>query len=248
MIKDILINASDNELGTKIYDSYVCVESNYFLEKHRYSGLEAGHFVEAVRRLIEHKLFGNYTPLSRSLTRFDNNELERYLNASGSESYRILIPRALHSIYTLRNRRGIGHISSQEVTNIDTSYILSTCKWILAEIVRLESNLPPKEIYELLSKIQRREIPIVWKHEDFTVITDKSLTYAEKILLILMDQSPTLPGELREAILCKNVTRFSIYLNSLKKKGLIHIHTGNVYISPEGVVAAEKIILGKKLH
>ena len=135
-INTILEKASDKKLAEHIINSFKEVERNYHLKSWKTSSLDAGHFVEAVRRLIELKLFGQYTPINKPLPNFNDKCLNSYLNKQGEESYRIHIPRLLFTIYGIRNKRGIGHISNIKPNKIDSTLILSSCKWVLAEIIR----------------------------------------------------------------------------------------------------------------
>ena len=89
------------ELVDALINAFDVVQSNYRIEKWKLSELDAGHFVEAVRRLLEHELIGKYTPLDKSLGSFNQQVLNGYESASGDEVFRILIPRVffflLHS-------------------------------------------------------------------------------------------------------------------------------------------------------
>lgn len=245
MIKKILQAASNDEISDKLLESFSDVQKNFYLDKHRYSGLEAGHFVESVRRFLELKLFGNYTPLDKDLPHFNEVELQKYAQKSGNESYRILIPRALFSIYTLRNKRGIGHSSSTNASKIDTSYILSACKWVLAEIIRIESGANSKDCEQLILKIVDRDIPLVWKTDKFTAITDPALNTKQKCLIYLLDQDGISLDDLKNLLQYTNKSRLQIYVQGLKKSGDVHIFEDKLYLSPFGQKKAETILANK---
>jgi hypothetical protein len=67
--------------------------------------------------------------------------VRRLENATGSEAYRLHIPRALFTIYGLRNKRGVGHLGLVSPNYLDATLIVATCKWVLGEILRAESTL-----------------------------------------------------------------------------------------------------------
>ena len=92
---EILKNGFDSKIAKAILESYIEIERNYALRKWKPSELDAGHFVEAVRRAIEKELVGNYQPFNKSLPPFNDNALKVYEQYSGDESYRLIIPRVL---------------------------------------------------------------------------------------------------------------------------------------------------------
>ena len=71
-VYDILESASDEMLAKSIINSYKEITENFVLEKWKYAELDAGHFVEAVRRFLELKLFGKYTSIDKKLSNFSN--------------------------------------------------------------------------------------------------------------------------------------------------------------------------------
>ena len=92
-VKQLLTAASDGQLASELLKSYGEVVENYSLGKWKYSELDAGHFVENARRFIELKLFAKYTPIGQHLASFNEPVLQQYQNASGDDSYRMIIPR-----------------------------------------------------------------------------------------------------------------------------------------------------------
>lgn len=244
-ILDILTQSSSAELAKAIVKSYEDMQKNYLLKKPKYTGLDAGHYVESIRRFIEFKLSGSYTPLSEKLPPFSDPEVQRIASKGGPDNYRLIIPRVLFSIYTIRNKRGMGHISGIDPTNIDASFVYQSCKWILAEIVRTESGLPENECLLLLDKIVSRTVPLIWKTSDFRVITDPSLVVKDKVLILLLDENPLELKEISEATRCTNITRLKRYLSDLKKDGHIHYFNEKYYLSPAGEAAAEEILISR---
>src|SRR5688572_15929335 len=112
--------------------AYKEIESNFALRKWKASELDAGHFVEAARRIVDHALTGSHIPIGKKLADFSDAELKRYEQQVGDESYRMLIPRILKSVYNIRNKRGIGHLGSISANEMDATYIMYSAKWVLA--------------------------------------------------------------------------------------------------------------------
>jgi len=250
-VNKIIESAFDSEIAKNILDSYQEIQSNYNLRKWKPSELDSGHFVESVRRAIEKELLNNYIPFDKKLPNFNDTILQSYERAMGSESFRILIPRALKSIYNIRNKRGVGHISTISPNEMDATYILYTVKWVLAEIIRLKSKLSIPETQKLVNLIVKRQVEILWKEKDFNRVLDSSMSAKNQVLVLLFNDSPLKRDLLLRAIEYKNPTDFNNkVLRPLHKSRFIEYDkkSGDCLISPTGTMVAEKIILAKKLE
>jgi hypothetical protein len=242
-VKIHLANRFPKDLVEALTDAFDEVQSNYRIEKWKPSELDAGHFVEAVRRLLEHELFGSYTPLAQSLGSFNQQVLNKLESASGDEVLRILIPRVLFSIYCIRNKRGVGHISSISPNKLDATYILNSAKWVLAELIRISVISTPDEAYELTNAILDRQIDLIWDDGESFMILDSKLKAEEKILLSLYKKDRVELDPLQEMIGYKNKTNFRKLAEKLKSKNLIDITSNKLCkLSPLGQREAERII------
>lgn len=238
----ILTTGFDATTAKAIVDSYTEIERNYVLRKWKPSELDAGHFVEAVRRAIDLKLTGTYLPFGRSLSNFNDQELKRLEQLPGDESYRLLVPRALKAVYNIRNKRGVAHISNVNPNELDATYILYSVKWILAELVRLNSGMPPDQTQALVDAVVERHNALIWKEGDITWILDPAMKTRDQVLLILYDQSPRKAAELREITEYSNPSTFQRILNRLHKDKLVYVHAdGTCRLSPKGVLIAEAL-------
>jgi hypothetical protein len=207
-IAAILKVALPNDLVDALLAAYKEIETNHVHRKWKASELDGGHFVEAVRRIIEHRLFTSHTPLNKQLSQFTDKILQQYEQASGDESYRILIPRVLRSIYGVRNKRGVGHLAAISPNEMDATLILYNTKWVVAEVVRLESGLSPTETQREIDRVIERQTSLIWKDGDIVRVLDKSLKAGEQVLLLLYDTSPQMAEELRDRCEYKNPTNF----------------------------------------
>lgn len=246
-VDQILTKAFGQEISGCILDSYKEIQGNFLLEKWKPSELDSGHFVESVRRAIESELFGNYTPINKPLSKFDDNVLIKYENSKGDDSFRILIPRILKSIYGIRNKRGVGHIGKISPNEMDSTYILYATKWILSELVRLKSNLSTTETQKLVDKIVERQIELIWESKNKNKrILDPNMQASKQILIFLSKESPLSEKELIGMVEYKNPTNFTNLLKKLHSKRLIEYGNNSCEITPIGTKEAEKIILNTK--
>lgn len=231
-------------LAEALLDAYKEIEKNYAVGKWKASELDSGHFVEAARRLVENALLGTYTPIGQQLPNFNDVVLKQYEQAAGYEPLRILIPRVLKAVYNIRNKRGVGHVGPVSPNEMDSTLILYSAKWVLAEFVRLASGSNPGDIQRAVDEIIERHIPVLWKAGKRTRVLETGVRAEDQILILLYDRSPQSEEDLRAAIEYKNVTKFRALLRSLHKKRLIEYEDGgDCTISPKGIVAAEAILL-----
>lgn len=245
-VRKILTSASDAILSNLIIKSYQEVERNYFLKSWKTSELDAGHFVESVRRFIEFQLFSKYTPVEKSLQPFNDKTMLKYMNSQGSDSYRIHIPRILLTIYGIRNKRGVGHISSVTPNHLDATFILSSTKWILAEIIRINSTYSAQETSRIVEHIVDRTTEGVWEQGEITRILVDGLNIKEQIIFLLFSTELKTAEQLRKVIEYKNISYFKKVLKQLHSSRLIEYdEDGRCTISPKGLLVAEEIILNK---
>jgi hypothetical protein len=161
-VHDILTKGFDKHIADAIINAYQEIEQNYVLRKWKPSELDAGHFVEAVRRALDLELTGSYVPFRKSLTKFNDQALRQYEQQTGHDSFRMMIPRTLKAVYNIRNKRGVAHISDVDPNEMDATFILSSVKWVLAELVRLKSGLSTSKTQDLLDAIIERHCPLIW--------------------------------------------------------------------------------------
>ncbi|HLX72819.1 MAG TPA: hypothetical protein VKV04_24615 [Verrucomicrobiae bacterium] len=243
----ILEAASDKTLAGLILTTFTEVEKHFFLRSWKTSELDSGHFVEASRRFIDFRLTGSYTPVGTTLPTFNSNELRRLENASGSEAYRLHIPRALFAIYGLRNKRGVGHLGLINPNYLDATFIMATCKWVLGEFLRAESTMSFDETVAVVEQIIERPLPGIWDIGNVKRVLADGLSLREQILFLLLAESPQSSEKLRESTGYKNENYFDTLLRKLHdERHIERMADGVCHLSPKGRQLAEKIALGVK--
>ncbi|MDX2360578.1 MAG: hypothetical protein QNK23_07215 [Crocinitomicaceae bacterium] len=247
-VKEVLRNSYGNEISEKLIESYVTIEEYFVFKKWKPSELDSGHFVESVRRILEKELLGSSTPYSQNLSNFSDQVILQYQNSTGHESFRMLIPRALKSIYNIRNKRGVGHVGPVSPNEMDATYILFSVKWVLSEIVRLKSGLSTEETQKLISSISQRNIELLWKDGDVKRVLNPKISAKDQVMILLFDESPLSVEGMRVIIEYQNKVNFKkLIVSKLHKDRLIEFNKENnrCSISPIGVIYAEKLILKK---
>ncbi len=182
-------------------------------------------------------------PFGKSLPNFNDQAIKHYEQQAGHESFRMLLPRTLKAVYNVRNKRGVAHISDVNPNEMDASFILSSVKWVLAELVRLKSGLSISQTQDLLDAIIERHCPLIWKESGIVAFLRPKMKAKDQILVLLYDCSPIRDTELQRIIEYKNTSEFKKMLKGLHKAKNIYYHAdGNCQIIPPGLHVAEALI------
>ena len=159
------------------------------------------------------------------------------------------MPRALVFLYTLRNKRGIGHVGGDvDANRIDAMTIARACDWIMCELIRVYHNLSLEEAQDLVDGLAQRSIPDVWHVAGKKRILRNDLDFKHKVLLLCYQESDN-------AVMSEDLfswVEYS-YFPMFKKKVLAPLHkerlveydreTESVTISPLGIKEVEENIL-----
>ncbi len=248
-----MINIVDEQLKAKyptdiveaLIKSYTEMKENFHLGKFKPSELEGGFFVECVRRILEIELFNTTIPIGKNLNNFNDVEMRRYENAgTGDEAFRLHIPRMLRSIYNLRNKRGVGHLSLVGANIMDSTYIVSSCDWIIAEILRQVSTIPPEECQRIIDSIVQKKLPVIFEDGETQRVLDHRMNKRNQVILLLYYNSQPI----EDTKLCKWVEYSS--LSMFKARILRPLHSerfieyrqdGYCVLTPKGIAFTESI-------
>lgn len=238
--RKLLLNDYPEELVDLLVEYFKEIDRGYRLEKWKPSELDSGHFVEIVRRIIEDRLFGSYTPIKKSLGPFSPAVLAKYESATGDETYRIIIPRVLYAMYCVRNKRGVGHVGVVSPNKMDATFILSSARWVLAELVRLSGQKCPDEAHKVIGDLTDKYVDLIWSDGETFMILDPKMKAADKVLLALYKEDDVSVDTVQDRVDYKNRTNFRKILKQLEGKKFIHCNEQNqCKLSPLGVNEVE---------
>jgi hypothetical protein len=235
------LSSTPTSVAEAIERCYLDIVRHYVFRNWKTSGLDAGHFVEAVRRHLDQVLFGTHVPIGKQLPNFNDALLSKYASASGDESLRILVPRQLWALNALRNKRSIGHLGAEPASELDATMLLYGAKWVLGEIIRLSPQTDPKAARELLDRIVERQEIAVWRESDLIRVLNPKVPARDQVLLILALTGDASEDELRGHVRYKNASNFRKILKRLDKGNLIAYDPAKCRISPTGIREAESL-------
>ena len=217
--------------------------------------MQAGHFSETVLRYLQHKLTGSFTPFGTKIGNFidECDRLTKQSRTTGPEGLRVIMPRALAFIYTLRSKRGFGHTGDDVDANaIDSGACVRAADWCLSELIRHLHQLPIEDAQAILDTISVRDLPAVWIVGERKRVLDQRLGYVDQTLLLLYLQpnASASADELFDWTDHSNKTRYTRgILRPLHKERFVEYdqRKGTVVLSPSGAKHVEDNVLHRKV-
>lgn len=237
----------------RLLKSYGSLKSAYSDGSFDACGLRAGRFCEIVLRLLQQEFTGTHVPFGTKIENFRNEctKLENAPASAGHESLRVLIPRALNFLYTLRNKRGIGHEGGDvDANEIDAATAVRLADWCVCELVRLKYTVSLEEAQAICDAIAERQIPLIWEIFGKRRVLDPALSFTDQTLLLLYKNAErAVPVE--DLISWTEYSNPRMYrrdvLRRLHKARLIEFEeeTQMVAISPLGIARIESNSKGR---
>jgi hypothetical protein len=237
---------------TRLLRTYRSLKDAFASGQHDAAGLRAGRFCEVVLRFLQQELTNEYIPFGTRVGNFGAEcvKLEKVPKENGPESLRLIVPKALDFLYTMRNKRGIGHEGGDvDANEIDAATSVRLADWCLCELIRVFHALSLEEGQAILDAISEREIPAVWAVGGKKRILDPKMNFREQVLVLLYsDPDTALPVEdLLDWVEHSRMDNFKRdVLNPLHKERLIEYdrETATAVLSPLGAEVAEDLLRG----
>lgn len=250
LLLDRALASVKKKFRTKLIDAYLGVKRSYAEAKYESAGIKCGKFCEVLVRLLQEEITGTHTAYSKPIRNMAD-ECRKLIVAQNSmvpEPIKNVIPRALVFLYTMRNKRGIGHVGGDvDANSIDIATIARVTDWILCELIRTYHKMPLEEAQDLIDSISVRSLPIIWEVAGRKRVLKDGLNSKQKVLLLLYSQSNTaaFTKDLYSWIEYKPSMFARRVLDDLHQKRLIEYdrETRLVYLSPKGVKMVEEELL-----
>jgi hypothetical protein len=248
---DTALENVDQKFRSKLIEQYLSVKRSLLEGRDEAVGMSAGKFCEVVLRFLQHEVHGTFTPFGQSINNFAN-ECRKLIDAQGGtapEAIRVVMPRALVFIYTIRNKRGIGHVGGDvDANRIDAMTIARSCDWVTCELIRVFHGLSLEEAQEIVDGLSIRTMPEVWEVAGKKRVLRNDLSAKQKVLLLSHQSTDgaILVEDLCDWIEYSNIGVFkSKVLAPMHKERLIEYDMDalTVTISPLGVKLVEETIL-----
>lgn len=185
------LSAIPASLRSRLIKHYLGVHKAYREGKYDHCGQHVGQFCETMFRCLQDRLTGTSLPLGQKISNF-KTECERLEHITGLESLRIVIPRCLVFLYTMRNKRGIGHVGGDvDANRIDAATYTRLSDWCVSELLRVVHTLSLEDAQALLDAMSVRQVPQVWSVGGKQRVLVKGMSMKDKTLLLLYSTAET---------------------------------------------------------
>ncbi len=258
-LETALANIPD-QFRKRIIESYLEIKKRFgealFDSSFDSTGLSSGKFAESVLRFLQDHLTGSHIPFGQHIQNFpgEARKLIEVAASAGPESLRVIVPRALVFLYTLRGKRGIGHVGGDvEANEIDAATIVRVADWIICELIRVFHNLSLEEAQGMVDTLSSRNLPDIWEVGGKKRVLKLGLDYKQKALLLTYTnvQGGVLVEDLFKWTEHSNFSEFKrSILKPLHEKRLIEYdrETECAFLSPTGVKEVEENLLSGPLQ
>jgi hypothetical protein len=152
-------------------------------------------------------------------------------------------------LYTMRNKRGIGHVGGDvDANSIDIAAMAKNADWIICELIRLYHGLPLEEAQDIVDGLAVRQLSIVWEVAGRRRILTEGLPAKDQALLLLYScaNSSVFVGDLCDWIEYSNLAVFkSRVIGQLHKSRFLEFDrdTESIVLSPKGIKHVEESLL-----
>ena len=213
-------------------------------------GVQAGKICESMIRYLQQEFLGSTTAFGTTLPNFSDlcRSMEQTPKTAGPEELRVLIPRALNFVYTMRNKRGMGH-EGEEVSphEADASAVVALANWCVAELIRVTSTLPMEDAQRVVDALAERELPVVWSGAGRKRVLNPNLPRRDQVLTLLYSE-PDEASPIEDLCAWVEAPRLDHFrtrvILPMHKERLVEYDrdTETVILLPPGVSAAEALL------
>lgn len=241
-----ILSAIPDGLRMPLLAEYQSIIQNFAEHRWSPSELSGGKFCEIVFTILDGHAKSSYSLSPKKPRAFDQACKLLENNSHVPRSFQILIPRLLPALFEVRNNRGVGHAGGDvDPNHMDAVFVLTSCNWIMAELVRVYHSVSIPEAQDIVDKLVERRTPLLWVSEDMRRVLNPELGLREQILLLLC----TAPGKVSATDLqswtgYKNGTYFKKLLREMHANRLVELANdgSTVMILPPGDKIASDLI------
>ncbi len=250
-VLDTALAGMPKTFRTRLIKAYFDLKKNASESRHDAAGVAVGKLCETVLRYLQSKLLGTFTPFGAHIPNFPDECRKLIISpaSGGTESERQIVPRALVFLYTMRNKRGIGHVGGDvDANSIDISAMTKVADWIVCELIRIYHGLSLEEAQDIVDGLAIRQLPTIWEVAGKKRVLKDGLAAKDEAMLLLYSSadSSVFIGDLFDWVEYSNLGVFkSKVITPMHKTRLLEFdkETESVTLSPKGVAYIEDNLL-----
>jgi hypothetical protein len=230
------------DLAEALVHQYVRLKRRAWADDHEGVQETGGKVAEHALRAAQHLAGKKHTPIRTEIRNMIAacQALEQLPQGTVDDALRIVVPRVVTTLYTLRNKRRGGHAASEvDPSRADSLLTERMADWLMAEFFRLGTKLPLDQAEASVAALVERRIPVVYKADGFRRVLKVGLNpTAEIMVLLYAESSGATVGDLKRWSRIPG-TSLDRYLAELDRARLVRIEqvgrgTRRVYLLPSG--------------
>jgi len=219
------------------------LHKQYFLGKWEPGQLDGGRFAEIIFRILEFKQGGNFTPIGTQIDRIKiYNSI--FNDSKIIESLRFHVLKLADLMLDFRNKRNVSHPGEIDVNEMDSTMMIQSANWIVAELIRIETKLSPDDAQNEIKKIIERKVPIIEEIGGRLKCLNSKLDVKERVLVFCYQKYPETISlnDLFDWTEYSNKTTLHKKLIELNKDGRIDFRNDYARLTKLGLIWVEKNI------
>lgn len=179
-----VLDASLVRLGI---ESYIEMQQRFLAGDWQPAELDGGRLCEAISRCLYQMDAGrvSHTKSVKDIREYlidEKNVLSHRLGLKDRKH----IAKVIEVVYKFRSDRGAVHISTEYDANyMDSMLVIHSCKWILAEFLRLAWNQDRKVIAETIAQLVQLEHSLIHELDGKPLVLAQNISAPHEILLLL---------------------------------------------------------------
>lgn len=229
------------DLAARLVEQYDRLKNRAWGGDHEGVQETSGKVAEHVLRATQHLAGQTHTPIRTEIRNMqrETQALEGLPAAQAKDSIRIVLPRMIAALYTLRNKRSGGHTASEvDPGQADALTAERMADWLMAEVLRLGNDMPPDQAEAAIAALVERRIPAVYASGTYRRVLKTDLEPEQEIIVLLYGEAAG--ATMTELMSWSSLPRTSLgrYVDSLETQRLVRSEkTGavkRVFLLPTG--------------
>jgi DNA-binding transcriptional ArsR family regulator len=228
-------------LAEELVRQYVRLKTRAWAGDHEGVQETGGKLAEHALRATQHLAGQTHVALRTEIRNMKQQceALEKLPRSAADDALRVVLPRVVQTLYTLRNKRSGGHTASEvDPSRSDALLTERIADWIMAEFFRIGNELPLDQAEAAVAALVERRLPVVYEVGKFRRVLKTGLDPKAEIMVLLYAESTGATiGELRRWTRIPQ-TSLNRYIDQLERDRLVRVETQGrirrVYLLPTG--------------
>ena len=232
----------DKSLIECLLHEYDLAKKKQIMEEWSDSLVHYGKFVELSMAIIKKIYDGNMDKNKIFFDKLYQDFKKREKTTPEDDVFLLAIPNAAKTVYTIRNKENVAHAKEIEPRSIDCIVSSTISDWILSQFVRFHCRLDAKTTAEFIHSIMERNVPLIERFEDDSMmVLVKGISFRDELLVLLYYKDERVAKDNLPLVIPYRKL-LTITLVNLTKNRLIHKNDHGIKITQLGKKEATRII------